>query len=68
MQVLEETDNGCAGDWWGVGVVKHEMMFGKLPLYARDKEVFVFFNILLWWSSCVFMLLIFSSADILVNF
>ena len=39
MQVLEDTDNGCARDWWGVGVVKHEMIFGKLPLYARDKEV-----------------------------
>ena len=37
--MLEDTDNSCAGDWWGVGVVMYEMMCGKLPFYSRDQEV-----------------------------
>ena len=37
--MLEDTDNGRAGDWWGVGVVMYEMMCGKLPFYSRDQEV-----------------------------
>jgi RAC serine/threonine-protein kinase len=37
-------------DWWGIGVVMHEMMCGRLPFYNRDHDVL--FQLILMEEVC----------------
>ncbi|XP_071442036.1 RAC-beta serine/threonine-protein kinase B [Hetaerina americana] len=37
-EVLEDNDYGMAVDWWGVGIVMYEMLFGRLPFYNKNHE------------------------------
>ena len=33
-------DRGCtrAGDWWGLGIIIYEMLFGKPPFYSQNQQ------------------------------
>ncbi|CAG9764645.1 unnamed protein product [Ceutorhynchus assimilis] len=38
-EVLEKNDYARAVDWWGIGVVMHEMTCGRLSFYNRDLDM-----------------------------
>jgi RAC serine/threonine-protein kinase len=37
-KVLEHNNYGQAGDWWGIGVVMYEMMYGRLLFHNQSYE------------------------------
>jgi serum/glucocorticoid-regulated kinase 2 len=38
-EVISQQGHGTAVDWWGLGMVLHEMITGVSPWYTRDRKV-----------------------------
>lgn len=38
-EVIEDNDYGRQVDWWALGVVMYEMVFGRLPFFNQNREV-----------------------------
>ena len=52
-EVLEDNDYGRAVDWWGVGVVMYEMVYG-FPPFASDCPLTTYSNICQWETNLEF--------------
>lgn len=37
-EIIEGTGHGLAVDWWAVGIIIFELMFGNVPFYSKKGE------------------------------